>query len=95
MKTIKQLSELDGRVYVYLSADRLCDLFLRRAEDEGFRFCDGEKPTRKRKDCIYAVNKDMTLNYVGFAGHAAYGSGCERIGAQRLIRVDYGTYIGE
>ena len=56
-------------------------------------FGDGAKPSEKQKDCIIAVNKNRTLNYVGLVGHAAFGSGTEAVGGQPLIRADYNRYI--
>ena len=92
-RTIAQLMELPGRVYVWLGTEDAAEDFFIGAEAEGFIFCDGEKPSNKHKDCIIAVNRDGTLNYVGFAGHAAFGSGTKTIGDEPLIRVDYQRYI--
>ena len=91
-RTIAELMDLPGRVYVYLEDEETAEEFLVRAEEEGFLFGDGEKPSKKQRDCIMAVNKNRTLNYVGFAGHAVFGSGTETVGGQRLIRIDYRQY---
>lgn len=82
------LSAHNGRIYVYLATEDICRRFLQDAEDEGFLFGDGVKPTQKPSSDIIAVNRDMTLNYVGFVGHAAYQA-ADRIGEQKLIKVDY------
>ena len=91
-RAIAKLSDLSGRVYVYLEDVETAEKFFARAEDEGFVFGDGEKPSKKQRDCIIAVNKNRTLNYVGFAGHAAFGSGVKMLGDEPLIRVDYRRY---
>lgn len=92
MKSLHSLfDEYDGenyRIYVYLKTEELGKKFLRQAEDEGFTFSDGVKPTEREPDSIFALNSDKTINYVGFIGHIAYG-GAERIGNRKLIRVDY------
>ena len=92
-QTIKQLSQLDGRVYVHFKTDALCRQFLIQAEQEGFTFGDGANPTERHTSDIIAVNNDMTINYVGTVGHIAYGSGTKYIRAKKLIRIDYEDYI--
>ena len=91
-RTIAELMDLPGRVYVYLEDEETAEEFFARAEEEGFVFGDGEKPSKKQRDCIIAVNKNRTLNYVGFVGHAAFGSGAKMLGDEQLIRVDYRRY---
>lgn len=78
----------NDRIYVYLKTEELCQKFLRQAENEGFTFSDGAKPTERETDSILALNSDKTINYVDFIGHIAYG-GAERIGNKKLIRIDY------
>ena len=91
-RTIEELMNLPDRVYVYMEDEETAEEFFIRAEEEGFVFGDGEKPSKKQRDCIIAVNKSRTLNYVGFAGHAAFGSGTKMLGNEPLIRVDYRRY---
>lgn len=89
MSSIKSLlSAYAGRIYVYLATDDLGKQFLRDAENEGFTFCDGVKPTQREADSILAINDDMTINYVGFVGHMAYQAS-DLIGNQKLVKVDY------
>ena len=88
-KSIRELSQMDGRVYVYLRTTEISEKFLEEAEKEGFTFCDGLKPTERKAETIMAVNPDLTLNYVGTNGRIAFGSGAKRIGSQKLIRIDY------
>ena len=82
------LSTHTGRIYVYLANEDISKRFLQDAENEGFTFCDGVKPTERQTDCIFAINDDMTINYVGFIGHMAYQV-ADRIGNQPLIKIDY------
>ena len=88
-QTIRQLSQLNGRVYVYFKTDELCQQFLLQAEQEGFTFGDGVKPTERHTSDIIAVNKDFTINYVGANGRIAFGSGAKKLGDEKLIRIDY------
>ncbi len=82
------LSAYTGRIYIYLATEEIGKQFLQDAENEGFAFCDGVKPTRREADSIFAINEDMTINYVGFVGHMAYQA-TDRIGNKPLIKIDY------
>ena len=93
MKTIFELSQLEGRVYVYLANVAVGEQFMKQAEDEGFTFGDGATLTERCYAEIMAVNKDKTINYVGTNGRIAFGAGTKKIGNQDLIRVDFQKYI--
>ena len=88
--TIRELSELGGRVYVHLATAELGDRFMRHAEAEGFTFADGAKPTEREPAEVMAINHDGTINYVGAVGMMAYGAPAATIGGEPLIRVEYG-----
>lgn len=81
-----------GRIYIYLATEEISKRFLRDAENEGFAFCDGVKPTQREADCIFAINDNMTINYVGFVGHMAYQVAA-KIGNKTLIKIDYRDVI--
>ena len=85
-QTIKQLSQMDGRVYVFFKTEALCQQFLSQAEQEGFTFEVGAKPTERHTSDIIAVNNDFTINYVGSVGHIAFGSNVKRIGEENRDR---------
>ena len=93
MRTVSNLSQLDRRVYVYLTNAQIGDQFMLQAEDEGFTFHDGTLPSARCYDNIMVVNRDKTLNYVGANGRIAFGAGAETIGSELLIRVDYEKYL--
>ena len=86
-RTIKNLSKMDGRVYVYLPNDEIGNNFMVTAESEGFTFGDGVLPTKRNYAGIMAVNEDMTINYVGANGRIAFGAG-----AKGITRIDYKKY---
>ena len=94
-KTVKALAGLKGRVYVYLANQEIASRFLQDAENEGFIFEDGAKPTSRACDTVMAINHNHTINYVGAVGHIAFGSGTTQIGNEDLIRVDYRQYVKE
>lgn len=86
------LSTNTGRVYVYFATEGVCKRFLQDAENEGFTFTDGTKPTQKHTSDVLAVNPDLTINYVGAIGHIAYQA-ASKIGNQKLIRIDYRDFF--
>ena len=93
MLSIKSLlSTHTGRIYIYLASADIGKRFLRDAENEGFLFRDGVKPTQREADNIFAINDDMTINYVGFVGHVAYQA-ASRIGNKPLIKIDYQEFV--
>ena len=92
-KTIRELSQMNGRVYIFLRTPELGERFLRQAEQEGFTFGDGEKPTARQYAEVMAVNRNGTINYVGTNGRIAYGSGAVKISNEPLIRIDYESII--
>lgn len=91
-RTITELSKMNGRVYVYLANVAIGEKFLQQAEDEGFTFADGAKPTERYYAEIMAVNGNKTINFVGANGRIAFGSGAKTVGGEQLIRVDFEKY---
>ena len=88
-RTIKELAELESRVYVHLANDKVGNDFLRQAEAEGFTFGDGVKPMERDYAEVMAINQNHTINYVGFVGMMAYGSGAKMIGGKQFIRIEF------
>lgn len=91
-RTIKELVKKNGRVYVYLGDSETGNQFMKQAESEGFTFTDGAKPTERCYAEIMAVNRDITINFVGMNGRIAFGSGVETVNGQKLLRVDFAKY---
>ena len=92
MRNVTELSKLNGKVYVYLRGEVIARRFLQDAENEGFTFGDGEKPTARLGNNLYVVNRDWTISHVGWAGHMAFQS-AKCVGEQEIIRVDYEKYL--
>ena len=79
MRNVTELSKSNGKVYVYLRNEVIVRKFLKDAENEGFTFGDGEKPTARPGNNLYVVNRDWTISHVGWTGHMAFQS-AKRIG---------------
>lgn len=92
MRTVSNLLSLDGRVYVYLASPNLSALFFKNAENEGFTFGNGKRPTESQPADLFAINADWTINYVGWAGHMAFHHS-RAVVDKPLILVDYGKYL--
>lgn len=80
----------DSRIFLHFETGELARRFLADAEAEGFTFADGAKPTSRKPDSIFALNDDMTINYVGSIGHIAFSSGTDKVGERKLVRIEYG-----
>lgn len=86
------LSTYTGKIYVYLATEDIGKQFLQDAENEGFTFCDGIKPTARTPANIMAVNRDNTINYVGTVGRIAFQA-ANKIGNEPLTKIDYREII--
>ena len=91
-RTLTALSRLDGRVYVYCSDRRTLQRFIEDAENEYFHYRDGVSLLERKPDSIMALNRDRTVNYIGYAGTLAFRT-ASMVGDQPLIRVDYRKYV--
>lgn len=93
MSSIRNLLNAnDGTIYIYLHDDKTATRFMNDAENEGFTFSDGVKPTQRTSANIMAVNRDCTINYVGTNGCIAYQA-ANKIGNEPLIKIDYRDII--
>ena len=72
MRNVTELSKLNGKVYGCLKDEGIARRFLQDAENEGFVFGDGEKPTARPGNNLYVVNRDWTISHVGWAGNMAF-----------------------
>ena len=92
-RTIKDLTDLQGRVFLYFSDSTIRDQFITDAREEGVTYGDGVSLTEREPDSIMALNGNMTVNFVGMYGrmHFQQPSDPERQ-SDPLIRVDYGRY---
>lgn len=79
MKTIESLINTNNKVYVKMKNDGICKAFFAQAENEGFIFGDGAKPTAKHPSDLIVVLPDKTLCYVNTYGRIAMQSGAENI----------------
>ena len=72
----KTLTELvhstNKRVYVHLSDIETIRMFINNAEKEGFSFLENKRISDMPLDNFYALNKNLTVNYINFIGRVAY-----------------------
>lgn len=61
---------------------------MQNATDEGFRFNDGIKPTRRKWHDIIAIYRDKSICYVGLVGHLY-----SEIAKCDVPRINYECYI--
>lgn len=88
-KTLKELVQsTDNRVYVHLSDQETTEAFIKNAENEGFKFCGGKRISEMPLDDFYALNKNLTVNYINFIGRVAY-----QCGAENVLRVEYKDFL--
>lgn len=74
MINIVELSNLEGKVYVYVPTKEIEQKFLVAAEEQGFTFGNGEKPTTSSGEDLYLIYSDQELSNVGIVGHLAFQS---------------------
>lgn len=95
-RTLTALTKLNGRVYIYCGDRKTLQQFIEDVENEYFHYGDGVSLLERKPDSIMALNKDQTVNFIGFAGTMAFhhadhlGIGEDSI---PLIKVDYRKYI--
>ncbi len=95
-RTLTALTKLDGRVYIYCADRKTRQQFIEDAEHEQFHYGNSVLLRERNPDSIMALNKDQTVNFIGFVGTMAFhhadhfNSGKDAV---PLIRVDYRKYI--
>ena len=92
MRTISNLLIHEGRIYVNLASKNLSNLFLKHAEEEGFTFGDGVKPTEREADNLYTLNPDWTISYVGYIGRIAFRA-TNLASDTPIFKIDYARYL--
>ncbi len=88
-QTISELVPAGSKAYVRFESEETCRAFLRQAEEEGFTFSDGTKPTRKHPSDLLAVHGDKTICYLGAVGRIACASGAKTVGEKTLVRLKF------
>lgn len=92
MRTISNLLNHEGRIYIYLASKNLSNLFLKHAEEEGFTFGDGVKPTEREADNLYSLSPDWTICYVGYIGRIAFHA-TNPVSDNPFFKIDYAKYL--
>ncbi|MCD8118415.1 MAG: hypothetical protein LUE29_02795 [Lachnospiraceae bacterium] len=92
-RTLKALAALDARVYVYCPDRRTKQQFIEDAENEYFCYRDGVSLKEREPEDIMALNRDRTVNFVGYIGHLVFHTTAKEIGDKVLLKVDYRKYV--
>ena len=87
MRTIANLLNHKGRIYIFIRSESLRKLLQKNAGQEGFT--------------VYGINSDLfilkddwTLRGVGFVDHMCFHSMVNTMGdGRKIYRVDYGKYL--
>lgn len=90
----RKLTNLLGsgdKLYIFLSDEDTQAEFMTDAENEGFCFSDGTKPTDRKANTIMAIFDDKTICFLGFVGCMAYHQ-ATRSGDKLIVRIDYRRY---
>lgn len=88
-KTLKELvRSTNKRVYVHLADEETAQAFVKNAEKEGFRALGNKRISEMPPDDFYALNKNLTVNYINFIGRVAY-----QCGAENVLRVEYKDFL--
>lgn len=90
MRTLKQLAEREGRLWVYLDNEKVGKAFLRQAQEEGFRFCDGRPLHSISWQYVFGLHSDMTVWYVSLFNWTLSFAGNVK---GTPARVDYEKYM--
>ena len=83
---------MEETVYVYLANVEVGETFLQMAEDEGFRFPDGELPSRRAYTELMLISGG-NVNYVDSIGKLVFKSDVNIYNNAPFIRVDFKNYI--
>ncbi len=95
MRTIKDLLRYEGKLIIYFSSKNVCKLFQQRAEEEGFTYGDGVKPTERDTTDLICITHNFTICCLGCSGHLAFRTAGWR-SPVNVTYVDYGKYaVGE
>ncbi len=86
---IKKNRHLPKHIYIYCKSENIARRFLKDAEEEGFTFGDGIRPTEKEGSDLFALHPDFTVSYTGCAGYMLF----RNPECGNVMRIDYGKYI--
>ena len=93
MRTIQNLLKTKGNINIYLCNKAVCDLFLRNAEQEGFTFSNGSRPTTSSYNDLFALHHDFTIAHHGFVGHEAIRLKGKMKPIVTTVWIDYAKYL--
>lgn len=87
MRTIANLLNCKGRVYIFIRSESLRKLLQKNAEQEGFTVYGNNSD-------LFILKDDWILRGVGFVDHMCFHSMVKAMGdGRKIYRVDYGKYL--
>lgn len=87
MRTIANLLNHKGRVYIFIRSENMRKLFQKNAEREGFTVYG-------INSYLFILKDDWTLRGVGFVDNLCFHSMVKTMGdGKKIYRVDYGKYL--
>lgn len=92
-RTIKNIVNLGGVIYVHFSDPMCCAKFLNMAEEEGITSRTLNKPTEMHLADWLRVYTNGTLGYVQTNGRMLIMSGLKKASGETVHRIDFEKYI--
>ncbi len=89
MRTIKNLTQEEKKVYICLRDKATQYRFMSDADREGITYGDGVKVTDRPVDEVMALQSNGTICLLGWAGRVCYHYAKQN----NIVRVDYEKYV--
>lgn len=105
MRTVRELLNLNGDVYVYTPDKNVARFFLKNAEAEGFAFSGNRRPSKAKTASLFSLKRNFEISYVGSFGYMAFRhpeyenmvafirDSDDEKSERKLVRVDYAAYL--
>ena len=88
---VKNILGTNYRIYLYLGLEDGFNAFINQANTEGITFGDAKDINTKPYSDLLALNKDLTVSYVGMWGHQAFKH--PEFSNDFIVRIDFSKYI--
>ena len=92
MRQIRELTENQERVWLYLATEKLVTDFMGKAAAAGFHWADGREVSPSDQGYLLGVHRDGTLAHLS-AYVWCLSFQCDRKGEHTPPRMDYGRFL--
>ena len=92
MRQIRELTENQERVWLYLATEALEGNFMEQAAEAGCHWADGRTVTPSDRGCLLGVHRDGALAHLS-AYVWCLSFQCDRKGEHTPPRLDYGRFL--